>query len=89
MKVWHRLDRWAARVNPGLVIVAVVLALVDGSLVLANQATRPLPMDRASIAAVAAVRSETAFRPEPRRGPAQDAKIAEARPPLRAIYASP
>jgi hypothetical protein len=79
--MWRRLDRWAARVNPGLLVVAAVLALVDGSIVLGKQATRPVPMDRAALVAAAAQPEHDAAPPA--------AKVAEARPPARQFYAAP
>jgi hypothetical protein len=91
MRIWRRLDRWAARVNPGLAVVAAVLALVDGSIVLGKQATRPLTMDRAArIAAVSSRRPVAAPRQDPDHDQAPPAaKVAEARPSIRQIYAAP
>jgi hypothetical protein len=81
MRVWRRLDLWAARVNPGLVVVAAVLALVDGSIVLGKQAARPLPAAPAALVAEASARRPESAPP--------GAKVAEARPPARLIYTRP
>jgi hypothetical protein len=88
MRIWRRLDRWAARVNPGLAVVAAVLALVDGSIVLGKQATRPLTIDR--MARVAAAAQQPAVGPRHDDGEsAAAAKLAEARPSIRGIYTAP
>jgi len=88
MRMWRRLDRWAARVNPGLAVVAAVLALVDGSIVLGQQATRPLDIDRVARVAPPPRRPAAAPRQDGAESPPA-AKVAEARPSLRQIYAGP
>jgi hypothetical protein len=89
MRIGRRLDRWAARVNPGLAVVAAVLALVDGSIVLGKQATRPI--EHAARAAAAAPRHPAAARETPHEAPhaLPAAAIAEARPSAREIYTIP
>jgi hypothetical protein len=95
MKLWRRLDRWAARVNPGLAIVAVVLALVDGSIALGQHATRPLPTDwGAAQAALAAPPQNAPIPQRARREPPPDPKLADpkladAKPSSRASDAAP
>jgi hypothetical protein len=90
MRLWRRLDRWAARVNPGLAIVAVVLALVDGSIVLGQQATHPLPTDWAAAQAALSTPPPAASAPQrAQHDPAPDPKLADARLAPRASDAAP
>jgi hypothetical protein len=69
-----------------LALVAVVLALVDGSLFLVNQAAALRPPDRTIGGATATRNLERARPVAPVSG---TAKIAEARPSARDIYTAP
>jgi hypothetical protein len=84
MRSWQRLDHWAARVNPGLAVVAIVLTLVDGSIMLGRQAARPLPMDRAASGS-----RQTAAVEATRHEPPHDSTVAAAKPSFRRIYTLP
>jgi hypothetical protein len=79
MTVLRRLESWAGRVNPGLAAVAVVLGVVDASVMVARQVA---PADRATERAAGIVAERD-------RPAVASAAIGHARPSLREIYATP